>query len=198
VFKAIVGTTPILLAATMVVGAAAPQAGDTKAGQNTAAPLTIVGCVVRNGSVDPDKGTRTLDIAPGALALTNASVLTSRGRTGSAPGTVPQEGNTGTIPQRTIVGGRGDDPGTMAFELTGAASAKLGEFVGRRVEVVGRVGDSATGNQTRGTTGTPRNAAPARGVGTREERPAEGTAHPSAELKQLEVVSFRGATGGCE
>jgi hypothetical protein len=84
------------------------------------------------------------------------------------------------------------------FALTGDRLAGLGDFVGRRVEVVGRVAQSADAAQARGTTGSPRDAAPVPGVGTREERPAEGTAHPSAEVRILDVVSFRGATGGCE
>ena len=195
-FKVFAGISPILVAATLVMGAVdgqQPTPGLTQA----SAPTTIVGCVVRNGSVDPDKGTRTLDIAPGALALTNARVLGDAARVGSAPGGL-QGSDTGTIPQRTIVGARGNEPSTLAFALVGDRSAGLDQFVGRRVEVVGHVGAGTEANQARGTTGVPRDAAPVPGVGTREERPAESTAHPSAEMRKLEVVSFKAATGDCQ
>lgn len=190
-------TTPMLLAATIAAGAAGQQSPANTTGDTPAAPLTIVGCIVRNGSVDPNKGTRTLDIAPGALALTNARVVSS-GRGGAGSGAVPQDSNTGTIPQRTIVGGRGDGPDTQTFALSGERVSNLGEFVGRRVEIVGRIADGPDGSQARGTTGTSRGAAPVPGVGTREERPAESSAHPSAELQTLNVVSFKGVSGGCE
>ena len=195
-FKAFAGISPILLAATMVVGAAdGRQSTAARSGQTqTDAPVTIVGCVVRNGAVDPDKGTRTLNIAPGALALTSARIAGSGGRSGTA---VPSDSDTGTIPQRTIVG-RSEEPSTLAFALTGERSAGLNDLVGRRVEVVGRVTGSPDATQARGTTGIQRDAAPLPGAGTREERPAESAAHPSAELRTLEVVSFKGVTGACE
>jgi hypothetical protein len=195
--KVIVATSPFVLAATLVAGGAGQQQAPAASARNPAA-ITVVGCVVRNGDVDPDKGTRTLDLPAGALALTGARVVAPGGRNGQTSGTVPQESNTGTIPQRTIVDGGGGDSATTTFALTGEAVAKLGDLVGRRVELVGRMVDSAAAAQPRGTTGTPRGAAPVPGIGTREERPAETSAHPSAELKQLEVASFRGVTGGCD
>lgn len=198
-FKVFAGISPILVAATMAAGAAEPQQSTAARENQTspAAPVTVVGCVVRNGAIDPNKGTRTLDLAPGALALTNARVLATGERTGGSPAAPPQDTNTGTIPQRTIVDGGGTQPSALTFALTGDHSTALGDLVGRRVEVVGRVGAVANATAARGTSGQ-RDAAPVPGVGTREERPSEGTAHPSAELRSLDVVSFRGVTGGCQ
>jgi len=193
--KVFAGISPILVAATLVMGAADVRQS-AQAPTQPSAPTTIVGCVVRNGSVDPDKGTRTLNIAPGALALTDARILGDAARAGAAP-SGPQGSDTGTIPQRTIVGARGNEPSTLSFALVGDRTAGLDNFVGRRVEVVGHVNAGAEANQARGTTGAPRDAAPVPGVGTREERPAEGTAHPSAEMRKLEVVSFKATTGDC-
>ena len=92
-------------------------------------------------------------------------------------------------------------PDTTSFALTGSGASGLGELVGKRVEIVGRLAEDATPStaaQPRGTAGTTQ--APASGglTGTREQRAGESSAHPSAELRKLEVVSFRGVTGGCE
>src|SRR3954469_9061190 len=198
--KLIAVASPTLLAATMAVGAAGSQSPQPTR-QQPPSPTTVIGCVVRNGAVDVDKGTRVLDLQPGALALTSARITSgSSGRAAQVPGTEPQDHNTGTIPQRTIVGGRSSEPDTLSFALTGARPAGLGDMVGRRVEIVGRVAPlkASPADHPRATSGTNRDAAPVAGSGTREERPGERTAHPSAELQTLDVISFRGVTGACD
>lgn len=161
--KLIAVASPILLAAT--VAAATPQG--TGGAQPAASRVIVVGCVVRNGAVDVDKGTRALEIPPGALALTNARI-TANGR-GGVPGAPARDSDSGTIPRDTIVGKQSAEPATLAFELTGDHVAALGDLVGRRVEVVGRLALAT----------------------------AKAGAHPSAELQKLDVVSFRGVTGAC-
>lgn len=163
--------------------------------------VTVIGCVVRNGMVDPDKGTRLLNIEPGALALTKATVTnTGAAHPAAAPGVV-QDSNTGTIPRETIVAGQFDVLDTQTFELSGSGASALGQQVGRRVEVVGRLGAAATpppAAVTRGTAGSPGATSNVTDAGTREERPQEGSAHPSTEVRRLEVISFRGITGACQ
>ena len=200
--KLVAATTPVLLAATIAASPAAQ--GQTPAAANPpkadARQVTVVGCVARNGDVDIDKGTRTLNIAPGALALTSARVL-SGSATGGVPGTPPQDHDSGTIPQRTIVGGQSAPLETTSFALTGGRTSDLGKMVGQRVEIVGRLSEDATATsapQPRGTTGAVQPQPPGDRTGTREERSAESSAHPSAELRNLEVMSFKGVTGGCE
>jgi hypothetical protein len=200
--KLVAATTPILLAATIAASPAAQ--GQTPAAVNSptadARQVTVVGCVARNGDVDIDKGTRTLNIAQGALALTSARVL-SGSATGGVPGTPPQDHDSGTIPQRTIVGGQSAPLETTSFALTGGRTGDLGKLVGQRVEIVGRLSEGATAAsapQPRGTTGAVQPQSAGNRTGTREERSGESSAHPSAELRNLEVVSFKGVTGGCE
>jgi hypothetical protein len=195
--KVVAATTPILLAAALAAGAAGVEQTPA-APQPSPSEVTVAGCVARNGDVDVNRGTRTLDIAPGALALTNVRII-GAGRAG-VPGTPPQDHDSGTIPNNTIVGNQPAAPDTTAFALTGAKAAGLGSMVGRRVEIVGRFADAIPGSdeQLRGTTGTQRGATPVGGAGTREERADERSAHPSAELRKLEVVSFRGVNGPCE
>ena len=198
--KLVGACSPIFLAASMVaavVDAQTPPVRQPQAPQQ----VTAVGCVTRNGVVDVDKGTRLLNMDPDGLALTTARVIqTGNNRSSAVPGSQPDGSNSGTIPQQTIVGGASPNPETATFALAGDQVKALGEHVGRRVEVVGRVAAAspAADGQTRGTAGAVRDAAPVPGVGTREERPAETSAHPSTELPKLEVLSFRAATGPCQ
>jgi hypothetical protein len=163
--------SPVLLAATMTVGDADAQAPRPAQPQQ----ITAIGCVTRNGVVDVDKGVRRLNMDPNGLALTTARIVGSgTNRSSAVPGSVPEGINSGTIPRDTIVGSRTEEAETVAFALTGDRVKALGEQVGRRIEVVGRV----TSNHTGG------------------EQPRE-SAHPSTELPKLEVLSFRSATGAC-
>ena len=195
--KLISASSPLFLAATIATSAVHGQTPPS--GQQPPLQITAIGCVTRNGTVDVDKGVRRLNMDPNGLALTTARIVGAPGNRASAvPGSVPEGSNSGTIPRDTIVGGRTEEPQTTAFELTGDQVTAMGEQVGRRVEVVGRLTQAqASGAQPRGTTGSTRDAAPVPGAGTREERPGEGSAHPSTELPKLEVLSFRRATGAC-
>jgi hypothetical protein len=196
--KVIGACSPVFLAASMLVAVVDGQT--STANLQPQQQITAIGCITRNGVVDVDKGTRLLNMDPDGLALTTARVIrTGNSRSSAVPGSQPDGANSGTIPDQTIVGGaRSGDPDTVTFALAGAQVKALGEHVGRRIEVVGRVTSTgqATAAQPRGTSG--RDAAPVPGVGTREERPAEASAHPSTELPKLEVMSFRAATGPCQ
>ena len=165
--------SPFLLAATMAAAAVDGQTPLPAQQQQ----ITAIGCVTRNGAVDVDKGIRRLNMDPNGLALTTARIVGSaNNRSSAVPGSIPEGTNSGTIPRETIVGGRTENADTIAFALTGDRLKALGEQVGRRVEIVGRV----TANQTGG-----------------EQPRGSGPAHPSTELPKLEVLSFRAATGAC-
>jgi hypothetical protein len=178
---------PVLIASAVVliqVSVAAAQPPAAALPQQ----VTVIGCVTRNGAVDPDKGTRELNVAPNALALTDARVVTTgRSRTSAVPGSVPAGEDSGTIPLHGSVVGRQATPNgndTVGFALTGK-TAGLADFVGRRVQVVATMTPAppaaitSANNQPRGTTGT------------------TSSAHPSADLQTLTVMSFTTASGGC-
>src|SRR5689334_19113056 len=97
--KVIAACSPLFVALTTAIGVA---------GQTSTPPtqqITVSGCVVRNGAVDVDKGVRQLDIAPNALALTNAKIVSvGNPRTSAVPGSVPDGAGSGTIPPKTAVG----------------------------------------------------------------------------------------------
>jgi hypothetical protein len=195
--KLIGGCSSVLLAAMIASATAHGQAP-----ASTPQQITAIGCVTRNGEVDIDRGVRSLNMDPNGLALTTARIIRSgSGRASAVPGSQPDGSDSGTIPQQTIVGGRRtEEPDTVTFELTGDQVKALEKQVGRRVEIVGRVTTTrqAGVDHSVGTAAAPRDAAPVPGVGTREERAGESSAHPSTELPKLEVLSFRGATGACE
>ena len=169
--KLIGACSPVLLAATM-----ASIAVDGQTAQPTPPEqVTAIGCITRNGVVDVDKGVRRLNMDPNGLALTTARIVRSgTSRSSAVPGSIPEGTNSGTIPRETIVGGRTKEPDTVAFALTGDRVQALGEQVGRRIEIVGRVTSNRSGIDQPG-----------------------GSAHPSTELPKLEVLSFRAATGAC-
>jgi hypothetical protein len=134
---------------------------------------------------------------PNGLALTDARVTTAGRASSAVPGAVP-DSNTGTIPRNTIVGRPDPEPEAQSFALSGSQLQSLGDYVGRRVEIVGRFATATEGShesQVRGTTGSGRDGGPV--TGTREERATEGPAHPSTELRRLDVTSFRAVSGAC-
>jgi len=169
--KLIGACSPVLLAATMASIAVDGQTAQLPPPQQ----VTAIGCITRNGDVDVDKGVRRLNMDPNGLALTTARIVRSgTSRSSAVPGSIPEGTNSGTIPRETIVG-RTEAPETVAFALTGDRVKALGEQVGRRIEIVGRVTSTQTGGEQ-----------------------SRGSAHPSTELPKLEVLSFRAATGACE
>ena len=153
--KLIGASSPLFLAATIAATAVdgqTPPPGQ----QSQQQQITAIGCVTRNGAVDVDKGVRRLNMDPNGLALTTARIVGVPGNRASAvPGSVPEGSNSGTIPQGTIVGGRTENPETTAFALSGDQVTALGELVGGRVVVVGRLTqEQPTAVQPRGTTGS--------------------------------------------
>ena len=142
--------------------------------QTTASEVTIAGCVQREadyrrahnlgkgGAVGTGVG------AGNEFVLVNASMS----RAGSTPSTAPETAGT--------TGGAGE-----AYELTGSNEGKASEFVGKRVEVVGKLkpGETAAG----GATGGPTAGTPPRGV---------DVASKDLKLRELDVTSIREATGG--
>ena len=206
VVKVITACSPLLVALTVAASAVEGQTPRPTSSQQ----VTVVGCVARNGAVDPDKGTRILNTEPNGLALMEARIMTAGGgRASAVPGSAPEGRDSGTIPQQTIVGPRPQESAPLSFALSGGQLKELGSYVGRRVEIVGRTATAAdrTGSgEIRGTSGATdparsatRGESTAPGSGTREERPSEApTAHPSAEMQKLDVISFRAVTGACE
>ena len=92
--------------------------------------------------------------------------------------------------------------GSDAYEMTGPNESQLSQFVGKRVEIVGRVKSAQTGSGiavkggvSGGTTGT----GTATGTATGSVRTGGGVdiLGQDLNLKELEVSSVREVPGGC-
>lgn len=142
-------------------------------------PVTVIGCLARNGDVEHDRGTRQLNTDAKGFALTEARITSAgTGRTSAVPGSSPNGQDTGTIPRNDIVAGRqaaSNTTNAAGFALSGKNVEKLADLVGQRIEVVGTLAPDGA-----------------------SEKATEPTAHPSADLRRLEVISFRGVAGACQ
>jgi hypothetical protein len=108
---------------------------------------------------------------------------------GGAAGTGVGAGNEFVLTNASM-GKQGLNPGTpadAAYELTGANEEKVKEFVGKRVEITGKLKPAEvtpSGAPTGGATA----GAPPRGV---------DVASKDLQLRELEVISVAPATGTC-
>jgi hypothetical protein len=168
-------------------------------------PATLVGCVEREADYR-----RAQDAGRGGAAgtgagvgneyvLVNASVAIA----GAAPADRPTPGAPPAEPGTVGTAG----PAGRVYELTGPAEGQLEQYVGRRVEIVGKMKNAPTAKSdkapavtatvpesTTGRPGVPSTASPS-------GRPApSGSVDLTGQdlhLRELEVISVREATGSC-
>lgn len=184
--------------------AAAPSAADAQQEMTT-----LVGCVQREAEYRQAKSEGAGGVAGTGAGVANefvlvnaapASATTAEAATPAAPGAKAGEEAVGTSGSTGI-----------AYELTGAGEGQLQQYVGRRVEVIGRaktessagarpgVSTGSTGSSTTGAaTGAPAGAT----TGSASGRPAQPTGGvdlmgQDLNLKEFEVVSVRESTGAC-
>jgi hypothetical protein len=145
--------------------------------QATKAPeeqVTIVGCVQREADYR-----RANNLGRGGAVGTGAGVqnefvlINASVKREPAPSDAPA-GTSGTV------------EGTDAYELTGKNESSVGSFVGRRVEIVGKLKAAETGPA--GTTGGASAAMPPTGV---------DVVSKDLKLREMEVFSVRETTGTC-
>jgi hypothetical protein len=177
------GTVALALAMTMVAqgaGQAPPQPPTPTTSQPSAqatAPekeVTIVGCVQREADYRREK-----NLGGGGAAGTGAGVgnefvivnasMSTKGAAETATGTA------GSAPMA----------GSAAFELTGSNERQAEQFVGKRVEIIGKLKAAEMG--ATGPTGGATAGEPPKGV---------DVASKDLKLRELEVTSVKEATGG--
>ena len=148
----------------------------------SAEQVTIVGCVQSETDYRRAKnlgGAGAMGTGAGAgneFVLVNASMShgsSAAGTTAGAPST------TGTAGSAASASGE-------AYELTGSGESKAGSFVGKRVEITGKLKASEAGPT--GTTGGATAGTPPSGV---------DVASKDLRLKEIEVTSVRETTGTC-
>ena len=162
-------------------GSQQPSQAQTQpgAGSSTDQPITVTGCIQREADYRQARDAGRGGVAGTGIGAGNEFVLTNASSAaGARPGAEPAN-PTGTAGASTS--------GNIAYELTGANEGQVAQYVGRRVEITGRVKAAETG-----AGGQPTGGATA-------GQPPKGTDVTSKDLKlrELEVTSVREATGSC-
>jgi hypothetical protein len=159
-------------------------------GDNAAHPtLHLTGCVERG-------------VIPGSFMLTQVNIAgTDAPARGTGPGRPP--GTSGTSNDRPMAGERPDAHAVPADRYTLRSLERgtdLGEFVGKRVAITGRLtaDRDQTGLGKRGTAGA---RASADDTATRSDRPggtsAGGATAAAANIRQLDAETIRSVAGTC-
>ena len=168
-----------------IVTAQAQQQAASPQSQPTAKPvveeITVTGCIQREADYRRMRDAGRGGVAGTGVGVDNEYILTNVTTSGIAPAPTTTEP---TKPAGT--------PGTIevppvAYELTGPNEGQVTQYVGRRVEITGRLKPAETdagGKATGGTTAG---------------QPPRGTDVISKDLKlrELEITSVREATGSC-
>ena len=143
--------------------------------------VTVTGCIQREADYRQARDAGRGGVAGTGVGAGNEFILTNASvSTGSTAGARPTE-------PASPAGTTGSAATTTAYELTGSNEGKVSQFVGRRVEISGKLKaaeTAATGQPTGGATA----GQPPRGV---------DVASKDLKLRELEVTSVRETTGTC-
>ena len=160
-------------AALLTAGSLTAQSPQTPANR---APVTVVGCVLRDSAYRPTSAVRnssTEFLLVSAVAPANA--VGAVGTAGEARG------------------------GKATFGLIGKQEPQLGQYVGRRVEVVGTIETDARDSQqpTGGATDPVSGAGAPPGVPAATRGSSTPAAPPTASVPRLNILSVKPASGAC-
>jgi hypothetical protein len=171
-------------------------------------PVTLVGCVQREAEYRRAQGAGRGGAAGTGAGVGNEFVLV-RPSTAIAGATPPDAPTTGAPPAEPGTAGTAGMAGA-AYELTGSAEGQLEQYVGRRVQIVGKMKSGSTTMSDKAPAVT---ATVAESTTGRPGAPSTATASPSGRpsppaggvdikgqdlhLREFEVVSVREATGSC-
>jgi hypothetical protein len=161
-------------------GQSAPQ---TPAGTGSASDqITVTGCVVNETDYR-----KTRDAGKGGVAGTGVGAGNEFVLTDASPSSSAKAGaRTGETTSPTGTAGASTS-GSTAYELTGPNEGQLSKYVGRRVEITGKLKAGETNAAGRPTGGATAGQPPA-GV---------DVASKDLKLRELEVSSVRESTGTC-
>jgi hypothetical protein len=150
-------------------GTAAPQSSSSADQQ-----VTVSGCVQSEADYRRSRSAGGGGVAGTGVGAGNEFVLADA----STSPTAGQPAPTGTA--------GGATPSGTAYELTGSNEGKVAQYVGKRVEISGKLKAAEVG--AAGPTGGPTAGAPPRGVDVTSK---------DLQLRELEVTSVRETTGTC-
>jgi hypothetical protein len=169
------GTLAIGLAAFAEVGAQQPAQPQAQPGARSSADqqITVTGCIQREADYRRARDAGKGGVAGTGVGAGNEFVLTDASSSSSSAGA----GATGTA----------GSTGSNAYELTGPNEGSVSQYVGKRVEITGKLKPAETDAAGRPT------------GGATAGKPPEGVDVTSKDLKlrELEVTSLRESTGTC-
>jgi hypothetical protein len=143
--------------------------------------VTIVGCVQREDDYRRDRNLGRGGAAGTGAGVGNEFVLVNASTSTGATSSTPSPSGTPGTPTGTAGGASSD-----AYELTGKNEGQVAQYVGRRVEIVGKLKPAEVG--TTGPTGGATAGAPPTGVDVMSK---------DLKLRELDVTSVRETTGTC-
>ena len=143
-------------------------------------PITLTGCIQREADYRQARDAGRGGVAGTGVGAGNEFVLTQASAASSGTAGAP----TG---DPTSPAGTAGSSGSMAYELTGPNEGEVSKYVGRRVEITGKLKAAETDAAGRPT------------GGATAGRPPSGVDVASKDLKlgELEVTSVRESTGTC-
>ena len=166
-----------------ITTAAAQQAPPPQTQPSTRATteqqVTITGCVQREADYRQARDAGKGGVAGTGVGAGNEYVLTEASSSTGSPASPDPGTPTGTSGASAR--------GSMAYELTGPNEGQLTLFVGRRVEITGRLKAAETDAAGRPTGGATAGQPPAGIDATSKD----------LKLRELEVTSVKEATGAC-
>ena len=140
--------------------------------------ITVTGCIQREADYRQARDAGKGGVAGTGVGAGNEFVLTNASSS-SSPSAAARPGE----PAATGTAGSS----SMAYELTGPNEGQAAQYVGRRVEIVGKLKGGEVGASGRPTGGATAGAPPS-GVDVTSK---------DLKLRELEVSSVREATGTC-
>jgi len=169
-------TANLCVAGVLAFGAAAFAQDPTPAQPTRTATdqqITVTGCIQREADFRQARDAGKGGVAGTGVGAGNEFVLINASQSSAKPGDPAPTGTAGAA--------------SMAYELTGSGEGQAAQYVGKRVEIVGKLKAaevSASGRPTGGATA----GAPPSGVDATSK---------DLKLRELEVSSVREATGSC-
>ena len=140
--------------------------------------VTLVGCVQREEDYRTAHNMKAGTAGTG-VGMDNEFVLVHASKSTAMAGTAGTSGTAGTTGGTTAAG-------MEAYELTGAKEAEVKTFLGKRVEITGKLKKAETG--ATGTTGGATAGNPPTGVDVTSE---------DLRLREIDVTSVKASTGTC-
>jgi hypothetical protein len=160
--------------AVMTLAMSAQPTAQAQPSPTTAAPqeqqVTVVGCVVRESEYRRARDAGKGGVAGTGVGVGNEFVLTNASMAKTAESPVATAGTTTST----------------AYELTGSNEKQAEQFVGRRVEITGKLKAAEVG--AAGPTGGPTAGKPPSGVDVTSK---------DLKLRELEIATVRETTGTC-